>query len=237
MLQSHNYHPRFVQTVEQTDDDFWKVNDIDYDIEVAEKEAEKSRQARAVAERLERSAPSMRFINLETVKPGPQRSEIVGEAVVFNLYSDVKPRWGDSEFECRLIVRPGAFTKCLELGLPIPLRLGHEGSAIASTRDGSLELLETARGLSIRARPYDNPYANSVVAGIRSGKYREMSFQHDAARGQLEWTRYKGLPCAVLHQAELLDVAICAKGAFSDGPSCWLTEAVYRKGDMSRCVR
>lgn len=79
----------------------------------------------------------------------------------------------------REIIRPGAFTKTLGEKSNVTLRYQHDMRTLplASTRAGTMELTEDARGLRVRATLPDNEWGRPVRDAIARGDIGGMSFR------------------------------------------------------------
>ena len=126
------------------------------------------------------------------------------------------------------IVNAGAGARSLARpDLDVTLNLGHDQMRrIAATRNGSLNLSETARGLEVDAPNLDpeDPDVQYIVPKLRSGLFNEMSFAFRITRGawNSDFTEYR-IQEYDLHRG---DVAIVGYGASPH------TQANLRKSGM-----
>lgn len=79
----------------------------------------------------------------------------------------------------REIIKPGAFTKTLAEKANVTLRYQHDMRTLplASTRSGTMDLVEDARGLRVRATLPDNEWGRPVRDAIARGDIGGMSFR------------------------------------------------------------
>lgn len=80
----------------------------------------------------------------------------------------------------REVIRPGAFTKTLAENANVTLRYQHNlmGLPLASTRAGTMSLVEDERGLRVRAELPDNEWGRPVRDAILRGDIAGMSFRY-----------------------------------------------------------
>jgi len=109
-----------------------------------------------------------------------------GHAAVFNELS--RPLYHPRIGEFRERIQPGAFRDVLEAKPDIHFCYDHDmGSAMASTRAGSLELTETQRGLKVWAKLNpDDVDVQRLLPKVRSGVAGQMSFKFVVGHDDLE---------------------------------------------------
>jgi HK97 family phage prohead protease len=127
------------------------------------------------ARTVERRSTAFRDVELRAAADGTG-----GETLRFSGYASVTESpyemedWLGSYTE---IVRHGAFAKTLSEGADVPLKVNHDGIALARTKSGTLRLAEDSTGLHVEA---DLDARSPAVATLRSAMERrdldEMSF-------------------------------------------------------------
>jgi len=115
----------------------------------------------------------------------PEGLTFEGYAAVFDLPSRrMAFREVRSGAPFREVIHQGAFTKTLSERPNVTLRYQHNLTALplASTRAGTMELTEDARGLRVRATLPDNEWGRPVRDAVARGDIGGMSFRFKAAR-------------------------------------------------------
>jgi HK97 family phage prohead protease len=85
-------------------------------------------------------------------------------------------------------VLPGAFERSLAGGADVRFLVDHEGTPLARTKSGTLQLAEDSTGLHMRADlDLANPSAVGIVSAVRRGDLDAMSFAFRVAKNGDSW--------------------------------------------------
>lgn len=118
----------------------------------------------------------------------------------------------------REVIRAGAFTKALAAKPDMLLVTQHDLNAIplGRTRAGTMELVQDARGLKVRATLPDNEHGRPIRDAIARGDISGMSFRFSSVRD--EWNRSAdGVTQRDLHEVNLgPEVSIVSFPAYPD---------------------
>lgn len=144
---------------------------------------------------------------------------VEGYAAVFNSLSEVLFEWDAGRF--REKVAPGAFAKTIRES-NVPLLVEHADLPLATTRAGTLSLVEDEHGLRFSSvlEPSD-PDVMRLVPKMRRGDMNKCSFGFLPIRES--WDEKAKPRVRTLHEVRLMDVSIVARPAYS------ATEAKVRK--------
>lgn len=111
------------------------------------------------------------------------RRTIIGHAAVFDRMSE---ELGFPGFSFRERIKRGAFRKALDEDQDVRLLIDHQGTALARTRSGSLELSEDPRGLRVYARVnIRRTDVSDLVVAMEDRDIDQMSFGFTVAED--EW--------------------------------------------------
>lgn len=131
---------------------------------------------------------------------------IEGYAARFNVLSE------DLGFG-REMIRPGAFKRTLDNGTDVVALWAHNtAEPLARRSTGGLDLEEDAKGLRVRIRPDDTSVTRDLLAWIRSGTVKDMSFGFRTIED--EWHTDDGETIRTLVEAQLLDVSPVTSPAY-----------------------
>ena len=109
------------------------------------------------------------------------KATFVGYAAVFNSDSEPLPFIEQ--------IRPGAFQRTLSARNNVKMFVNHEDTMpLASTRSGTLRLMEDDRGLKVEADMPNTTFARDLVELMRSRIVDSMSFGFHVPRGGDEWS-------------------------------------------------
>jgi HK97 family phage prohead protease len=118
----------------------------------------------------------------------------------------------------REVLAPGCFTRALESpDLSCHLLWNHDPSTVfASTRNGTLELVQDRKGLRVWARvDMQDPDAQRVVGKVRSGLVDQMSFAFTVSDEGEEWEVRDGKPWRTISQVSgLYDASVVTEPAY-----------------------
>ena len=118
----------------------------------------------------------------------------------------------------REVLAPGCFTRALESpDLSCHLLWNHDPSTVfASTRNGTLELVQDGKGLRMWARvDMQDPDAQRVVGKVRSGLVDQMSFAFTVSDEGEEWEMRDGKPWRTISQVSgLYDASVVTEPAY-----------------------
>jgi uncharacterized protein len=137
---------------------------------------------------------------------------VEGYAVVFNSLSEVLFDWTNGRFREKVL--PKAFTRTLRED-NIPLLVEHANLPLATTRAGTLQLIEDDHGLRFRSvlDPSD-PDVMRLVPKMRRGDMSKCSFGFLTMREG--WDEATKPRTHLLKEARLSDVSIVARPAYPD---------------------
>jgi HK97 family phage prohead protease len=118
----------------------------------------------------------------------------------------------------REVLAPGCFTRALQSpDLSCHLLWNHDPSTVfASTRNGTLELVQDRKGLRMWARvDMQDPDAQRVVGKVRSGLVDQMSFAFTVSDEGEEWEVRDGTPWRTISQVSgLYDASVVTEPAY-----------------------
>jgi uncharacterized protein len=137
---------------------------------------------------------------------------VEGYAVVFNSLSEVLFDWASGRFREKVL--PKAFTRTLRED-NIPLLVEHANLPLATTKAGTLQLMEDDHGLLFRSvlDPTD-PDVMRLIPKMRRGDMSKCSFGFIAMRDG--WDEATKPRTHLLKEARLSDVSIVARPAYPD---------------------
>ena len=165
---------------------------------------------------------------------GDQYRTLSGYASVFNTPSEDLGGF-------REMIAPGAFSRALESAdLNVCLLWNHDPDTVmASTRNGTLELAQDAKGLRMWARVDMGDFdAQRVVGKIRSGLVDQMSFAFTIAEDGDEWNERDGKPFRIVRDVSgLYDVSAVTWPAYPVGTKVELLDRALRSGRVPQSVR
>ncbi|MDZ4686778.1 MAG: HK97 family phage prohead protease [Planctomycetaceae bacterium] len=165
----------------------------------------------------------------------PSDMRIGGYAVRFDEPATIYTRSGTFTE----IVRKGAFARTLRERPDVFLLDQHDfARPIARTRNGTLTLVEDARGLRFEATLPDTTVARDVYEMIRTGVLGEMSFSFNAVEDR--WSDMPTGPQRELFDADLLEISVVTRPAYkttSVATRRKVTPAVQRRLGQLRARR
>ena len=134
---------------------------------------------------------------------------LTGHAAVFNSEANLGTF---SE-----VIRPGAFAKSLASGLNVRALYHHDGSALlGTTKGGTLELREDAKGLAFKLALPDTSHGRDLAVLVDRGDVSGCSFGFRVAPGGDRWQDANGQMVRELLEVELLEVTLTADPAYQD---------------------
>ena len=122
--------------------------------------------------------------HIETRESTDGAPMLVGYASTYDDPYDIGPQddWGWRE-----IIAPSAAAKSIRERDDVYLFFDHDGLPLASTKDGTLELSEDARGLrSVGTIDAGSPYSMEVYRRVQRGQLDRMSFAFQVMRERWE---------------------------------------------------
>lgn len=159
---------------------------------------------------------------------GEQFRTLQGYAAVFNSPSEDLGGF-------REVLAPGCFTRALaSANLSCHLMWNHDPSTVfASTRNGTLELVQDKKGLRVWARvDMEDPDAQRVVGKVRSGLVDQMSFAFTVDDDGEEWEVRDGKPWRTISQVSgLYDASVVTEPAYQ-ATKVEVLERAIRSGRM-----
>jgi uncharacterized protein len=155
------------------------------------------------------------LFKIETFEPlefraaeGNQPARLTGYAAVFNAEADLKA------FVER--IRPGAFAKSLASGRDIRALVDHDPTKILGrTSAGTLRLGENDKGLWVSIDLPDTSYARDLIANVKHGSHRGMSFGFTVPKGGEVFAKDKGRLVRDLIELDLAEVTATSVPAYT----------------------
>ena len=134
---------------------------------------------------------------------------LTGYAAVFNSEANL------GQFS--EIVRPGAFAKSLAAGSNIRALYHHDGSALlGTTRGGTLQLCEDAKGLAFTLALPDTSHGRDLAILVDRGDVAGCSFGFRVADGGERWEERGSTMVRELLQIELHEITLTSDPAYQD---------------------
>lgn len=122
------------------------------------------------------------------------RAEQSEGGMVLEGFAALYNRWSGNLGGFKEIIRPGAFKGVLEEDVDCRLLVNHEPSLILSrTKNGTLELSESDKGLYFRGNIIDTQSGRDTYAMIKSGLIDQCSFAFTVAKDGESWSEEKNL--------------------------------------------
>jgi uncharacterized protein len=113
-------------------------------------------------------------------------------------------------------VRPGAFARSLRAGTDVLGLIDHDRAMIIGRRSaGTLAIGEDAQGLHVEITPPDTQPARDVIANIRAGNLKAMSFAFRVPPGGDQWHLQESPPRRELLDVDLVEVSIVSMPAYT----------------------
>ncbi len=138
---------------------------------------------------------------------------ITGYAAVFNTLSREMPLSPGRTF--KEVIRPGAFAEALASGADVLARYEHS-QILGRTGNGTLRLVEDARGLRYEIDPPDTTVGKDLVISLRRGDVSASSFAFTVKPGGDIWRREgETLVREITSVKSLVDVSPVARGAYA----------------------
>jgi hypothetical protein len=140
---------------------------------------------------------------------GAATGALVGFAAVFGSLSE---DFGGF----RELIRPGAFARVLRERPDVVALWNHDMNfVLGRTTNGSLDLVEDARGLRATIRPPDTPTAREVRTLVAGGFVSGMSFAFYVEKPGITWRDTPTGPVREIHEfSKLIDVSIVTTPAY-----------------------
>ena len=115
------------------------------------------------------------------------------------------------------VLRPGVFAKSLATGSNVRALYHHDGSALlGTTRGGTLELREDAKGLAFKLALPDTTHGRDLAILVDRGDVSGCSFGFRVAPGGDRWEQRGTTMVRELLNVELLEVTLTADPAYQD---------------------
>lgn len=117
----------------------------------------------------------------------------------------------------REIIRPGAFARTLAAGGNIRALYHHaDQQLLATTKAGTLQLREDARGLAFDLALPDTSYGRDLAVLVERGDVSGCSFGFRVADGGDRWEERAGQWTRELIDVDLLEITVTADPAYQD---------------------
>lgn len=134
---------------------------------------------------------------------------LTGYAAVFDSPTDLT---GFTE-----VIRPGAFAKSLKAGVNIRALYHHQGDALlGTTRSGTLELREDAKGLAFKLELPDTSHGRDLAVLVERGDVAGCSFGFLVRSGGDRWEKRGGKLVRELLDADLKEITLTSDPAYQD---------------------
>jgi HK97 family phage prohead protease len=115
------------------------------------------------------------------------------------------------------VLRPGVFAKSLATGSNVRALYHHDGGALlGTTRGGTLELREDAKGLAFKLALPDTSHGRDLAILVDRGDVSGCSFGFRVAPGGDRWEQRGATLVRELLNVELLEVTLTADPAYQD---------------------
>lgn len=156
---------------------------------------------------LERRCWPVTEVRVADITDGEKLPVLSGHAAVFDKLSE--PMFGFRER-----IEPGAFAASLKAGDEVVANVEHKGglSALGNTKSKTLRLTEDDRGLAVEVNPPDTQAGRDVVALVKRGDLRHMSFAFGTVNDR--WETKDGEEIRTLEKVQLFDVSIVSQPAY-----------------------
>ena len=115
------------------------------------------------------------------------------------------------------VLRPGVFAKSLATGSNVRALYHHDGGALlGTTRGGTLELREDAKGLAFKLSLPDTSHGRDLAILVDRGDVSGCSFGFRVAPGGERWEQRGGQMVRELLEVDLIEVTLTADPAYQD---------------------
>ena len=115
------------------------------------------------------------------------------------------------------VLRPGVFAKSLATGSNVRALYHHDGSALlGTTRGGTLELREDAKGLAFTLKLPETTHGKDLAILVDRGDVSGCSFGFRVAPGGDRWEQRGSTMVRELLEVELIEVTLTADPAYQD---------------------
>ena len=115
------------------------------------------------------------------------------------------------------VIRPGAFAKSLATGSNIRALYQHQGDALlGTTRGGTLQLREDARGLAFELALPDTSHGKDLAILVGRGDVAGCSFGFRVAPGGDRWEQRGATLVRELIDVELVEITLTSDPAYQD---------------------
>lgn len=115
------------------------------------------------------------------------------------------------------VIRQGAFAKSLATGSNIRALYQHQGDALlGTTRGGTLQLREDARGLAFELALPDTSHGKDLAILVGRGDVAGCSFGFRVAPGGDRWEQRGGKLVRELIDVELVEITLTSDPAYQD---------------------
>lgn len=148
---------------------------------------------------------------------------IVGYAAVFNSPTNIGDSWVET-------IQPGAFSETLASGQDVLALYSHEIERLLGRRsNGTLRLVEDARGLAVEIDLPDTTDGRDVAVLVERGDLKGMSFGFCVTKQT--WDETTAPPTRTIAAVDLREVTVTADPAYED------TEVGMQELERSRRAR
>lgn len=115
------------------------------------------------------------------------------------------------------VIRNGAFRTTLESGSNVRALYHHQGDALlGTTRSGTLQLREDARGLAFELQLPDTTHGRDLAVLVERGDVAGCSFGFKVREGGDSWQQHGGQLVRELRDVELVEITLTADPAYTD---------------------
>lgn len=154
---------------------------------------------------------TVNILNLETrSEEGDSGNKIVGYAAVYDEFTKITDRWGDSFYEK---ISRDAAKESLEDGHEIFALKNHNWDMVLGRTDANLILKNDEKGIYFELTPNNSTLANDLKEDVKSGIIKQCSIGFKIV--DQEWEEKEGEYFRVIKQIELFEVTLTPIPAYT----------------------
>lgn len=153
---------------------------------------------------------TVNILNLETRVEGSSGNKIVGYAAVYDEFTQITDRWGDSFYEK---VSKDAAKDSLEDGHEIFALKNHNWDMVLGRTGANLILRNDEKGIYFELEPNNSTLANDLKEDVRSGIIKQCSIGFKIL--DQDWGEKDGAYFRVIKQIELFEITLTPIPAYT----------------------
>ncbi|APF25357.1 phage prohead protease, HK97 family [Clostridium sporogenes] len=154
---------------------------------------------------------TVNILNLETRSEGDSGNKIVGYAAVYDEFTKLTDRWGDSFYEK---ISRDAAKESLEDGHEVFALKNHNWDMVLGRTDANLILKNDEKGIYFELTPNNSTLANDLKEDVRSGIIKQCSIGFRIV--DQEWEEKDGEYFRVIKQIELFEITLTPIPAYTN---------------------